>query len=60
MLSWSINHSILAIHLERGGLFVNLSLDRSIAFIDLEITGLNPLYDRIIELSALKVHPDGS
>ena len=39
---------------------MNLSLDRPIAFIDLETTGLNPSFDRIIELSALKVHPDGS
>ena len=60
MLSYSVNHSILAIHLERGGLFMNLSQDRPIAFIDLETTGLNPSFDRIIELSALKVHPDGS
>jgi DNA polymerase-3 subunit epsilon len=60
MLSYSINHSILTIHLEQGGLFMNLSLDRPIAFIDLETTGLNPTFDRIVELSALKVHPDGS
>ena len=39
---------------------MNLSLDRPIAFIDLETTGLNPSLDRIIELSALKVYPDGS
>ena len=39
---------------------MNLSLDRPIAFIDLETTGLNPLFDRIIELSALKVYPDAS
>jgi len=39
---------------------MNLSLDRPIAFIDLETTGLNPSFDRIVELSALKVHPDGS
>jgi len=39
---------------------MNLALDRPIAFIDLETTGLNPSFDRIIELSALKVHPDGS
>ena len=39
---------------------MNISLDRPIAFIDLETTGLNPSFDRIVELSALKVHPDGS
>ena len=39
---------------------MNLPLDRPIAFIDLETTGLNPLFDRIIELSALKVYPDAS
>ena len=39
---------------------MNLSLDRPIAFIDLETTGLNPSFDRIVELSALKVYPDGS
>ena len=42
------------------GTAVNLSLDRPMVFIDLETTGLNPSFDRIIELSALKVHPDGS
>ena len=39
---------------------MNLSLDQPIAFIDLETTGLNSSFDRIIELSVLKVHPDGS
>jgi DNA polymerase-3 subunit epsilon len=39
---------------------MNLSLDRPIAFIDLETTGLNSSFDRIIELSVLKIHPDGS
>ena len=43
-----------------GDPVMNLSLDRPIAFIDLETTGLNPLFDRIIELSALKVYPDAS
>jgi len=42
------------------GIAMNLSLDRPIAFIDLETTGLNPSFDRIVELSVLKVHPDGS
>lgn len=37
----------------------NLKLDRPLAFIDVETTGLNPYSDRIVELSILKVHPDG-
>ena len=38
----------------------NLDLDRPLAFIDVETTGLKPSYDRIVELSVLKVHPDGN
>ncbi|MFC1934130.1 exonuclease domain-containing protein [Chloroflexota bacterium] len=38
----------------------NLRLERPIAFIDIETTGSNPLTDRIIELSILKLHPDGN
>lgn len=38
----------------------NLKLDRPIAFIDVETTGLNPNSDRIVELSILKVYPDGT
>ena len=38
---------------------MNIVLDRPIVFIDLETTGLSPSYDRIVELSVLKVHPDG-
>jgi len=38
----------------------NLKLERPIAFVDVETTGLRPYTDRIIELSILKVHPDGS
>ena len=36
----------------------NLKLERPLAFIDVETTGLNPYSDRIVELSILKVHPD--
>ncbi len=36
-----------------------LKLDKPLAFIDVETTGLNPYSDRIVELSILKVHPDG-
>jgi len=38
----------------------NLKFDRPIAFIDLEATGLNPSFDRIVELSIIKIHPDGT
>ena len=37
----------------------NLKLTKPIAFIDVETTGTNPNSDRIVELSILKVHPDG-
>jgi DNA polymerase-3 subunit epsilon len=38
----------------------NLALERPIAFIDLETTGLSPSSDRIVELTVLKMCPDGS
>ena len=38
----------------------NLCLDRQLAFIDVETTGLSPYKDRIVELSILKIHPDGT
>jgi len=41
-------------------MLANLRLERPIAFIDVETTGLNPYSDRIVELSILKVHPDSS
>ena len=37
-----------------------LRLERPLVFIDLETTGLNTSNDRIIELTALKIHPDGA
>ena len=37
----------------------SLKLERPLAFIDVETTGLNPYSDRIVELSILKIHPDG-
>lgn len=38
---------------------MNLNLKRSIAFIDLETTGINVSSDRIVELSVLKISPNG-
>lgn len=37
----------------------NLRLERPIAFIDVETTGLNPYSDRIVEMSVLRVSPEG-
>ena len=39
---------------------MELNLKRPIAFFDLETTGLNVAKDRIIEISILKVHPNGT
>ena len=36
-----------------------LKIERPIAFIDLETTGLDVSSDRIVELTILKIHPDG-
>lgn len=38
----------------------NLKLQRQIVFIDVETTGLNTSYDRIIELTVLKISPEGN
>lgn len=38
---------------------MELNLRRPIAFIDLETTGINVSTDRIVELSVLKIHPNG-
>lgn len=37
----------------------NLQLTRPLAFIDIESTGINPQQDRIIEISIIKINPDG-
>lgn len=37
---------------------MSLKLNRPLAFIDLETTGLNLSNDRIVEISILKLHPD--
>jgi DNA polymerase-3 subunit epsilon len=39
---------------------MNLNLKRSIAFFDLETTGLNISKDRIVEIAILKINPDQS
>lgn len=39
---------------------MELNLKRPIAFFDLETTGLNISNDRVIEISILKVHPNGN
>ena len=38
---------------------MKLNLRRPIVFFDLETTGLNPVHDRIVEISALKINVDG-
>lgn len=37
-----------------------LKLEKPIAFIDVETTGINPRMDRIVELSIFRLKPDGS
>jgi len=39
---------------------MNLKLSRPIAFFDLETTGINIAQDRIVEISILRVEPDGN
>lgn len=39
---------------------MKLKLERPIIFFDLETTGTNVTHDRIVELSLLKVYPDGN
>ncbi|MDD3117956.1 MAG: 3'-5' exonuclease, partial [Victivallales bacterium] len=38
---------------------MRLQLDRPLLFFDLETTGINLLQDRIVELSTVKIFPDG-
>ena len=40
--------------------FMQLNLTKPIAFFDLETTGVNVASDRIVEISILKVMPDGT
>ncbi|MGV3632174.1 MAG: exonuclease domain-containing protein [Bacteroidota bacterium] len=39
---------------------MKLQLDKPIAFLDIEATGLNVSKDRIVEIAVIKVNPDGS
>ena len=39
---------------------MKLNLKRPLAFFDIEATGINLGADRIVELSVIKLHPDGS
>ena len=39
---------------------MNLNLKKPIVFFDLETTGINVVTDRIVEISYLKVYPDGN
>lgn len=39
---------------------MKLNLVRPLVFFDLETTGTNPTQDRIVEISLIKIHPDGS
>lgn len=38
---------------------MELNLKNPIVFLDLETTGVDPVVDRIVEISMVKVHPDG-
>lgn len=38
---------------------MKLNLERPLVFFDLETTGTNPTRDRIVEISIIKVYPDG-
>jgi DNA polymerase-3 subunit epsilon len=42
-----------------GGMLHNIILEKPLAFIDLETTGTDPKKDRIVEISVLKILPDG-
>ena len=39
---------------------MNLTLDRPLCFFDLETTGINVSSDRIVEISVLKIYPNGN
>ncbi len=37
----------------------NIVLDRPLVFLDLETTGLNISTDRIVDITLIKIYPDG-
>lgn len=39
---------------------MKLNLTKPIVFLDLETTGVDPVKDRIVEISLVKIHPDGT
>ena len=39
---------------------MELKLQKPIVFFDLETTGVNAIHDRIVEISYIKVFPDGN
>ena len=38
----------------------SLEITRPLVFVDLETTGVNPAIDRIIDITVLKIRPDGT
>ena len=46
--------------MEQNNMFGRLELDRPLAVFDIESTGVNPSRDRIVEISVLKLFPDGT
>src|SRR4051794_27799443 len=38
--------------------FLHLRIERPLAFLDLESTGIDPAHDRVVEIALLKVAPD--
>jgi len=44
----------------RAEMLKNIKLERPLAFIDVETTGTNPYSDRVVELSILRIQPDGT
>ena len=37
-----------------------LKIERPLIFVDLETTGVNPAIDRIVDVTVLKIYPDGA